>query len=174
MTHEEIEAADERLGAYCEDSYDVMLAFMGWRDYNSVIDCDKFKVALFDLLEQADPDTHMELPKDANDEHIHIGDELITNHSKKTFVVTRLQYSRKHAWTIGGADKDDLSKYALYAPCETRHYRKPTFEDVVREMLDDITIMFDVTPGGKGCEALMTDKQIAEYAERFKEAVSED
>ena len=81
---------------------------------------------------------YMSYPLDSDGVQIHIGDELITNHSKKKLVVTRLQYSRKHAWMVGGAEKDDLSKYGLYAPCETRHYRKPTVEEVLTRMLDAV------------------------------------
>ena len=156
MTHEEIKSAIELLRELGEDGRITTSNII-----DAIFDGNNYKVrdTLIDLLKQADPDTHIELPKDAIGEYIHIGDELVSSHSKKKFVVTRLQYSKKHAWMVGGADKDDLSKYGLYAPCETRH-RKPTVEDVLREFGDEVQRCCD------------TEDTIAEYAEKIREAMA--
>ncbi len=136
MTHEEIEAAIERLEKHSKEDHSVHAVLCRLMDSRGWL-TSELRGTFISLLRQADPDTHMELPKDADGEYIHIGDELVSNHSKKKIVVTRLQYSREHAWMVGGADKDDLSEYGLYAPCETRHYHKPTVEDVLREFVNE-------------------------------------
>jgi len=128
-----------------------------------VVSSSKLRDALIALLEQADPETYLALPVDADGEPIHVGDELVTNHSKKTFVVTRLQYSRKHAWMVGGADKDDLSEYGLYAPRETRHYQ-PTVEDVLREFVNRVMSYNEDEDDG--------DAMISDCAAKLREVMS--
>lgn len=164
MTHEQIEATIERLKSMDDSPYNgkyesghILIEFM----HSALSTNAEFRDRLIDLLEQADPDTHIELPRDADGVPIHVGDELISNHSKKKFVVTRLKYSRKHAWMIGGANKDDLSEYGLYAPCETRRYL-PTVEDVLREFGDEVQRCCD------------TEDTIAEYAAKLREVMADD
>ena len=73
MTSEEIRAAIERLRA-------IELPYR----YNEILKAFDVKVGtekcfrdiLIELLEQADPDTHMELPKDLYGKTIHIGDDV--------------------------------------------------------------------------------------------------
>ena len=160
MTGEEIRAAIERLEALVRDNaptvYDVAEVFACVNGYG-------LRNMLIDLLKQADPDTHVELPKDADGEYIHVGDELISKHSKKKFVVTRLKYSMKHTWMIGGADKDDLSEYGLYAPRETRHYH-PTVEDVLREFVNRVMSYNEDEDDG--------DAMISDCAAKLRELMS--
>ena len=175
MTHEETEAAIERLRGMRTASRDFIVevcrAFIG----DCEVTGDELHYTLIELLEQADPGTHIELPVDADGEYIHIGDELISNHSKKRFVLTRLKYSRKHAWMIGGADKDDLSEYSLYAPCETRHYHRPTVEDVLRQFAD-VGIRIGAKHGIKAGEFTFTadEDAVAEYAAKLREVMKDD
>ncbi len=139
MTSEEIRAAVERLRGL--DSYEmttgeVVAEFMGT--------CDSFQYftlalrnRLVGLLEQADPGTHVELPKDMNDEHIRLGDELeylgYDDIWRGPFKVNEL-WLRSSEWVAyfnhGIYDSD-----SLIARC--RHHHAPTVEDILHEFVDE-------------------------------------
>ena len=160
MTHEEIEATIGRIQECGEDgdknAARAVIAFMDGEHHR------EFQDKLISLLRQADPETHIELPVDADGVPIHIGDELIPDRGNKKIVVTRLKYSRKHAWMIGGANRDDLSEYDLYAPDETRHYRKQTVVELLSEF-------------GKICQdGYDIGDSIHEYADKIRELMGSD
>lgn len=156
MTHEEIEVAIERLKICCSDSHHVMIAFM---DGNSGVyhDCGKFKATLIDLLEQADPDTHMELPVDADGVPIHVGNELCGHYYPDGGV---------YCVSINGSEAIFVSKIGehyrdamLWKPSECRHYHMPTVEDVLREFVNEWV------------EADSEGDIFAEYAKKLREVM---
>lgn len=163
MLHEEIQDAIRRLKICDRDSHHVMTAFM---DGNSGVyhDCEKFKAALVDMLEQADPDTHMILPVDANGVPIHIGDELCGYGYPNGGV---------YCMAINGADvifvasvgmsyKDML----LWSPKDCRHYHKPTVEDVLRDFVNRVMSYNEDEDDG--------DAIISDYAAKLREVMQDD
>lgn len=87
-----------------------------------------------DEIERELEERFIELPVDADNVPIKVNDEMESVHRpKEVFIVKRLKYSEKHGWMIGGAARDDLSEYGLYAPFNCHHYKPPTVEDVLRE-----------------------------------------
>lgn len=135
MTSEEIRTTIERLGTYCNSTYDVMLAFMNY-DHNNNTDygCTKFKGVLVDLLKQADPDTHIKLPLDADGVPIRVGDEVCGyNHPNGGMychaivnpcviaVSEMCYYSNSKDWE-------------LWNTSDVRHYHEPTVSEILDEL----------------------------------------
>ena len=149
MTSEEIKAAIERLRQ--SNSYSPLTDLMGdisRTRYSVVVDF------LIDLLQQADPDTHMELPVDDYGEAIHQNDIMELANGKRVEVagVSRggfFYYDGEAIWTDTG---------------NKRHYRKPTIEDVLREMLGD----YDVKRGYTCGHQTPQNEIIAKYAKLLR------
>ena len=165
MTSDEIRATIDRLKAMpCDDTQSVYVVtgtFMDM-DMNGSYSAIGLRNRLIGLLEQADPDTHMELPRDADGVPINIGDEMQWSGGDRFSVVA-----------IGddAVYFDDGDGYEYSTPDDVRHYHKPTFEDVVRDMLNDVVCMFDASGG---CSAWMTDTKVHEYAEKLREVMQDE
>ena len=122
MTSDEIKAAIERLRR--PDSINFITDLLGYDRWSSTT----ARELLIDLLQQADPDTHMELPVDDYGEAIHQNDIMELANGKRVEVagVSRggfFYYDEEVIWTDVGYK---------------RHYHKPTVEDVLRKMLDAV------------------------------------
>jgi uncharacterized protein YuzE len=123
VTHEEIASAIERLRRLPEKS-----AYKSTEIVNAIADCP-WSYDFIDLLEQADPETHVALPVDADGEVIHIGDKVESDTSEDG-TVFGIEYFeggcvriavRPHNWDV--PTWHDPEKY--------HRYRKPTIEDVL-------------------------------------------
>ena len=91
-----------------------------------------------DEIERELEERFIKLPVGADNVPIKVNDEMESvRRPKEVFVVKRLKYSEKHRWMIGGAARDDLSEYGLYAPSFCHHHKLPTVEDVLREFVFD-------------------------------------
>ena len=82
MTHEEVKAAIERLEVLPEKH------IYTCTDVVNAICTHNWVDTLIGILQQSDPDTHMELPRDTDGEVIHVGDWMVlttctTNESAK-------------------------------------------------------------------------------------------
>ena len=171
MTHEEIEAAIGRLRKILHRA----------RGYNAlevveaVIPDGPWADSLIDLLKQADPDTHMEVPGDRNGEPIHVRDELCSAYSAvnpksggERLTVCGLAY---------GMDGNDgwrwQDKAGAWHECEWwMHYHKPTVKEVLAEYTEKLLALHnDYDPSDSANDELAL---LLEYEERFKEATSED
>lgn len=87
-----------------------------------------------DAIERELEERYIEGPVDADNVPIKVNDEMESVHRpEEVFIVKRLKYSEKHGWMIGGAARDDLSEYGLYAPFNCHHHKPPTVEDVLEE-----------------------------------------
>lgn len=99
----------------------------------------------------------VELPKDADGEHIHMGDkmECFTSQHRdvpKVFEVQRIIMDNITGWRL-------VAYPATYVPEECRHYHAPTVEDVLLEFGE----WYAHTKGG--CDE---DGIIAEYAAKLR------
>ena len=95
----------------------------------------------------------VELPRDADGEPIHAGDELETDNGKR-FKVKFLTVNECE-WLINSEG---------WHPSFCRHYHAPTLEDVLRELL----IKWEDTPTSEGVEGI-----ISECAAKVREVMGE-
>lgn len=151
MTGEEIKAAIERLrkvthGARVYTATEVLNA----------IYADDWVGCLIDLLEQADPDSHVELPRDADGEYVHVGDRMVLADGGEPFVVEAI--GGNLLWFFD----DELLEHHNWESYECRHY-KPTVEDVLHEFAKKWI------EGGNS-----EDDVFAEYAEKLRKTVKEE
>lgn len=161
MTHDEIESAIERLRKI---SY-------GARKYNAlevveaVVPDGSWVDGLTDLLKQADHDTHMELPIDADGVPIHVGDELC-GHYYPDGGVYCMSINGSEAIFVNKAGKH-YKDAMLWKPSECRHYHKPTVEDVLRVFARTVApeIVWDDE---------MHDELFGEYAAKLREAMVDE
>jgi len=161
VTSEEIGAAIERLKALTS----------GCRVYTSTevvnaVSSDDWVGDLIEVLEQADPDTHMELPRDADGTPIHLGDEMQWRDGERSSVVA-----------IGddAVFFDDGEGYEYSTPDCVRHYHKPTIEDVLLELV--VVAIGDIANKARNENMTYDDWEksnevIAEYAEKLREVMS--
>lgn len=160
MLHKEIQDTIERLRICRSSSHHVMTAFMD--GIGGVYhDCEKFKAAFIDLLEQADPDTHMILPVDADGEVIHIVDEMDFSESVRGLTVIGVGTSSVNDSDMGVFVRDD-DGYMWFNARFLRHHHAPTVEDVLREFGDEVQRCCD------------TEDTIAEYAAKLREVMQDD
>ena len=158
MTSEEIKATIKRLDALVRDRdnmplvHDVADAFVGSDGYG-------LRNMLIDLLRQADPDTHMELPRDADGMPIHIGEEM-----EGADVITNGQRGTVHGFVRNAKGEYEwISDHQVRHKCKWwRRYSKPTVEDVLREFGDEVRMCCD------------TEDTIAEYATKLREMMQDD
>ena len=160
MTHDEIEAAIERLRKLSHGAH----TYNALEAVEAVIPDGSWVDGLIDLLRQADPDTHMELPRDADGIPIHIADELCG-----------YGYPDGGAYCMAINDKDVIfvaelgsmsyKDMLLWDPKDCRHYHKPTVEEVLCEMLAK----------HNGCLiGERVDGLVAEYAAKLREVMADD
>lgn len=130
MTHEEIEAAIERLRGMKISSRDFIIdvcrAFIGGE-----VTGDELHYTLIELLEQADPDTHMLLPVDADGMPIHVGD-VMCDEDGKPFEIDEMMTSKTNGWELFGGGYGD--GFSAYDPATCRHYHKPTVSEILDEL----------------------------------------
>lgn len=91
------------------------------------------------------------LPKDGDGEYIHLGD--VMDKGKVTCI-----RNCGNGWEVV------LNSLYTY-DASSLHHRKPTVEDVLREMMRDAACQFN--DDGSCCVGL-TDKQLAEYAQKLQ------
>ena len=159
MKHEQIESAIERLrkipcGASRYSALEVVEAVVpdgSWVD------------GLIDLLQQADPDTHMELPVDADGEVIHIGDEMDCG---EHFGVKGVEGFIHGAVAFTVCDPQSVRICACNARM-THHYHKPTVDDVLREFADEVYADADN-------EVHDRDFLCAKYDKKLREVMADD
>lgn len=110
--------------------------------------------------------THIELPKDANGEPIHIGDKVTCGRS--VWEVTGFRLTGGF-WGICCTIFNDQGGIGtnVYPPSDLHHYHTPTVEDVLREFADEV---YADTEN----EIRDRDFLCAKYAKRLKLAESED
>ena len=90
------------------------------------IDTDEL-VRIADAIEREVKEGYVELPKDANGEHIHIGDKLVGKYLEGNPVVECTRLTLTNDWMVGHGRAEGT--YNLYA-----HYHEPTVEDVLEEL----------------------------------------
>ena len=137
MTHEEINAAIERLKVLPEKNIytctDVVNAICthGWVD------------TLIGLLQQADPDTHMGVPVDADGVTIHVGDEVYARRKSATYghyyyfngVVKSIEFEKDKTYIYAEADDEDGDQFDT---CELHHgSHTPTSGQIVEDLVDE-------------------------------------
>ena len=154
MTHDEVEDAIERLrklshGARVYNALEVMEA---------VIPDGSWVDGLIDLLRQADPDTHMELPVDADGEYIHIGDELC-GYGYQSGGAYCMAINGKDAIFVSELGSMSYKDMLLWDPKDCRHYHKPTVSSILDEL--------EGLRGTGDYEAVVT--RAAELAEQLRE-----
>lgn len=135
--------------------HDLLDAFMGYDDYTA----SNVRNRLVWLLEQADPDTHVELPTDADGMPIHIGDVMEWQDGSGTFDVVAV--SSDTIYYI-----DDQCKCQWTRANNKLHHHKPTAQEIMIEYLRRFTsgdISQDDLPA-------VTD----EYVARIREAMQDD
>lgn len=112
MTHNEIVSAFERLralGANGHMTEDEIVGAAFGIDNNY-----KIRDRLIDLLEQADPDTHIELPLDADGIPLHVGDEVYARRKNVTYghyyyfngIVESIEFEKDKTYAYVKADDD--------------------------------------------------------------------
>jgi len=106
------------------------------------------------ILEEANPDTHVELPKDADGMAIHVGDELYAYDRKCKCV--ELQLQRDNSWVV----ETTRNTFTDETLDDVRHHRMLTIEETLSEF------------GAKWNE-LDSEELITDYAEKIKEIVEE-
>ena len=99
--------------------------------------------------------THIELPKDAHDECIYVGD--VMDGYGKTIEVVELRIGRS-GWVIVSRDGNAYADTSAFA-----HHKPPTVEDV----LTDFARLYD-SIGGRENEDELWDTLLAEYASKLQ------
>lgn len=164
MTSEEINAAIDRLmlesGREKMTTFSVTDALVGG-EYSPKASglCDM----LIELLRQADPETHLWLPRDADGVPIQIGDELC-GYGRPDGGVYCMATNGAMVY-VGEIDEFAPKEWMTWSADQCRHYHKPTIEDVLAEMLDT----WDGLPSNASNEAI-----IAEYAAKLREVIGND
>ncbi len=160
MTHEEIVAAIERLRELPKKSI-----YTSTQVINAITD-GPWVDDLIDLLEQADPDTHIALPVDAEGVPIHIGDEMEmgTKHRRVMTVigVGTPGVHNSYAGVLAGVFVRDADCYTWYSARFLHHYHKPTVEGVLREFVNE------------WIEADSEGDVFAKYAAKLRELIADD
>lgn len=158
MTHEEIASAVERLRKISHGAYNALEVV------EAVIPDGSWMDGLTALLQQADPDTHMEVPVDADGVPIHIGDELCGYGCPDGGVYCMAINGDDVIFVagVGMSYKDML----LWSPKECRHYHKPTIEDVLRDFVNRVMSYNEDEDDG--------DAIISDYANRLRKLMTDE
>lgn len=136
MTSEEIKAAIERITQLESDATKTSIANAAVGNGGGWITNRDFRSFMLALLEQADPDSHMELPRDADGAPIHVGDVLYEEGDEPfevyAFKVCEMMPSKTNGWELfGGVDGEGFS---AYNPATCHHYYKPTVSEIIDEL----------------------------------------
>jgi hypothetical protein len=163
MTHEEIEATIERLKSMDDSPYNgkyesghILIEFM----HSALSTNAEFRDRLINLLRQADPDTHMELPVDADGNPIHVGDKMDCGERFGVQEVDGFVHGAV-AFTVF----DPQPARICTCPAHMTHHHKSTVEDLLIELSN---ISFDVVEDDEFKEL------IAEYAKKIREVMADD
>ena len=164
MTHEEVKAAIERLRsmktADRDFIVDVCRAFLG----DCEVTGDELHYTLIELLEQADPDTYMELPISADGVPIHIGDELC-GYGYPNGGVHCYAIVNERTILVQG-DPSAYKDWLLWDAANCRHHHKPTVEDVLRDFVNRVMSYNEDEDDG--------DAIISDYAAKLRELMADD
>ncbi len=120
---------------------------------NNNIDTDEL-VRIADAIERELGEGYVELPRDADGEHIHVGDKLVGKYLKGNPVVQCTRLTLTSDWMVGHGHQGGTAN--LFA-----HYKEPTVEDVLREFAD-------LVREEQVERAQISDEVIAEFAERLQ------
>lgn len=157
MTHEEIQDAIEQLRELGGDgrltSSNIIDVFSG--------NTYKVRDTLVDILRQADPDTHMIQPVDADGEPINIGDEMDFSEGVRGLTVIGVGISSVNDSDMGVFVRDD-DGYTWFNARFLHHHHTTTVEDVLREYGDEVRRCCD------------TEDTITEYAAKLREVMADD
>lgn len=164
MTSDEVKAAIERLRsmktADRDFIVDVCRAFLG--------DCEatgnELHYTLIELLEQADPDTYMLMPVDADGERIHLGDELCGYGRPNGGVYC--QAIVNESIILVGETSIAYKDWLLWDTADCRHRHKPTVEDVLRDFVNRVMRYNEDEDDG--------DAIISDYAAKLREVMGND
>ncbi len=107
-----------------------------------------------DEIERELEEEYVELPRDANGEHIHIGDKLTGKYLTGNPVVECTRLTLTNGWMVGHGRADGTPE--LFA-----HHKPPTVEDVLREFAD-------LVRKERVEQAQISDETVAEFAERLR------
>jgi hypothetical protein len=171
MTSKEIRAAIGRLRSQHDDSFgyslsDVADALLGESHGMGVASSSKLRDAIISLLEQADPESCVELPMDANGVPIRIGDEMDFSEGVRGLTVLGIGTSDAHDGDMGVFVLDD-DGYTWFNARFLRHHR-PTVKEVLRMFLaeseDAMRKGYDEVP----------DPIYVRYADKMRKAVEEE
>jgi hypothetical protein len=168
VTHEEIASTIERLRELGGDG-----RLTSSNIVDAVFDGNNYKVrdTLIAILEQADPYSHIELPKDADGVPIHIGDEMDCG---EHFGVQEVEGFIHGAVAFTVCDPQP-ARICTRPAHMTHHYHKPTIEDVLVDYHKECQLHASelgfVTDEGK--EKAWRDIA-ATFAERLREVMADE
>jgi len=174
MTSEEIKATIGRLRE-CDnhtlptifDAFTCSLLGNHWCN-NDVIE------AIVALLEQADPETHMELPKDADGAPIRIGEEVCGYNHPNGGVYC---YAIVNPCVIAVGDMADYGNskgWELWNTLDVRHYHMPTVEEVLYACCNEYHEAMLLGTCDIPCDVPSLSEVISKYAEKLREAMQGD
>lgn len=136
MTSEEIRETIERLKAMPRDNilnnWGVVTGFMNV-PMDGSFSTFELREKLIDLLEMADPETHVELPVDADGVPIRIGDEMDFSEGVRGLTVLGIGTSDAHDGDMGVFVLDD-DGYTWFN-ARFLHHHRPTVKEVLRMFL---------------------------------------
>ena len=116
------------------------------------IDTDEL-VRIADAIEREVEERYIELPKDSDGEHIHIGDKLMGKHLEGNPIVECTRLTLTNGWMVGHGRADGTPNLFV-------HHKPPTVEDVLWEFALEIDQAVDAD--------VSVEKTIAEYAAKLK------
>ena len=179
MNGKEVKAAIERLRSQCDGSFgyslnDVANAFPGESHGMGIASSSKLRDALIALLEQADPETHMELPVDANGEVIHIGDKVDPTKDLRDLTVMGVGTSIDSDSDMGVFVCYDDYGYTWYNAMFLRHNHRPTIEEVLYACCNEYHEAMLLGTCDIPCDVPSLSEVINKHAERLREAVRDD
>ena len=165
MTSEEIRVAIARLHVLTEANVITALTGdYGWTD-------KKVREYLVELLEQADPDAHIELPRDADGVPIRIGDELC-GYGRPDGGVYCMATNGAMVY-VGEIDEFAPKEWMTWRADQCRHYHKPAIEDILDELIGRVY--------KQACEDVHSNQYstvhadfTAEYAAKLREVMNND
>lgn len=158
MTSDEIRAAIHRVGNALGRTIDEVVEALCDRPVNGCV----LRGKLIDLLRQADPETHMELPRDRDGVPIHIGDEMDCGEhfgvqEVEGFIHGAVAFTACDPFTVCDPQPARICTCPAHM---THHYHKLTVEDVLREYGDEVRRCCD------------TEDTITEYAAKLREVIA--
>lgn len=92
-----------------------------------------------DEIEREMEEEYVELPKDANGEHIHIGDKLMGKYLTGNPVVECTRLTLTNGWMVGHGRQDGTASLFV-------HHKLPTVEDEIRSI---VQLCFNIKERGE-------------------------